>query len=250
MVFDIAQSEFLQPKRISVGFSETISGLITNKTRYRVFRFSGESAVLNVAFDLTKFTTDLGTAATIQIVGRAVGNGSDGTWRALSSEIPSATTATGWTASTNLNAKFPDVLSEFEASASYRGADYGFGLSRISASAGTGSALIGGTNGGTIATLLQVPYNSFPFMVGADVVEIGFDVGGSGVGQITTIQGKLSVVQFDKSAHGTVPQASLGSKFANGVSLPFATLDKTNGGYLIAGQTNQTTAGVARSTIS
>lgn len=249
MVFEIPQSEYLQPKRHVVNFSESISGLISNKTRYRVARFTDETLVLSVAFNLTNFATDLGTAATIQIVGRAVGNGSDGTWRALSAEIPSATVATGWTSSTNLNAKFPDALSEFEASALYRGADYGFGNSRITASAGTGSALIGGTNGGTIATLLQVPYSSFPFLVGADVVEIGFDIGGSGVGQTAVIVGSLSIIGFDRDK-GITPQASLGSKFAPGISLPFATLDTTNGGYLIAGQTGQTTAGVARSTIS
>jgi len=249
MVFEIPQSEYLQPKRHVINFSESISGAISNKTRYRVARFTNETLVLGVTLLLTNFATDLGTAATIQLVGRAVGSGSDGTWRALSSEIPSATVATGWTSSTNLNAKFPDALSEFEASALYRGADYGFGNSRITASAGTGSALIGGTNGGTIATLLQVPYNALPFMVGADVVEIGFDVGGSAAGQTAVIVGGLSIVGFDRDK-GIVAQASLGGKYAPGISFPFGTLDTTNGGYLISGQTGQTTAGVARSTIS
>lgn len=244
MTFDIAQAEYLQPKRISTAFNESISGLITNKTRYRVFRFTGETNVLAISMDLQNFTTSAGgTASTIQLVARAVGNGSDGIWKALSAEIPSGVGPSGWTASTNLNAKFPDSNNELVPTATLRGADAGFGLTSPIASGGTGAV-----SGGTVATLLQIPVLALPFLVGSDVVEVGFDIGGGGVGQTTFIAGRLAVITFDRDL-GINPQASLGLKNAAGVSLPFATLNKTNGCLDITPLTGQTAVGTARTTI-
>jgi hypothetical protein len=244
MTFEIAQAEYLQPKRISTAFNESISGLITNKTRYRVFRFTAETNVLSVSMDLQNFTTSAGgTASTIQLVARAVGNGSDGIWKALTSEIPSGVGPSGWTASTNLNAKFPDSNSELVPTSTLRGADAGFGLTSPIASGGSGTV-----TGGTVATQLQIPVLALPFLVGSDVVEVGFDIGGGGVGQITYVAGRLSVITFDRDG-GITPQASLGLKNASGISLPFATLNKTNGCLDIAPLTGQTAVGTARTTI-
>lgn len=228
VVIPAVRQENLEPRKISIPFSETFAvGTLTNKNRYSLLTVNAGTEVIDVRAKLTSLVSTTASTYNFQLVAQPQGTGQDDSWKALSAEVTSKTT---WTGAQALNI-LPDAIAEILPAAPRLGATSGYGL--VAATGTSSSAVI-----------------SLPLAKGLDRVNIGFDIGNTGVADSLILSGEIEVILMVPSGKLMQPTNYIGGNglhisLANGVNRGTLATTGDGAGFYINPVTGQTPVGNA-----
>jgi len=214
-------------KRFEVPFNGTVSGLLTNKSRFPLLNLSSTVDVIDVRVRLTALTSTTASQYSFQVVAFPQGSYTDGAWKALTAEL---TSKTSWAASQTLGIA-PDAIAELVAASPRLGASAGFGV-------GTAST---GASGGIIP---------LPLAKGFDLLTVGFDIGGGNINDALTLRGSLIITCAVPAAKKAVLDNRVGGiglqvSLANGVKRGTSDALTDGAGYVLASTDNSTAVGAS-----
>lgn len=225
-IIPAVRQQNLEPRKIVIPFSETFAvGTLTNKTRYSLLTVNAGTEVIDVRAKLTSLVSTTASTYNFQLVAQPQGTGQDDSWKALSAEV---TSKTSWTGAQALNI-VADAVAELLPASPRLGASLGYGV-------GPGN----GTNSTAIVSL--------PLAKGLDKVNIGFDIGNTGVADSLTLTGELEIIILVPGAKLTQPTNYIGGSglnisLASGVNKALQTSTNDGTGFVITGVTGQTPVG-------